>query len=279
MPDVELNGTTLHYVDTGSGTPFIVLHGGLGFDHYYMRKTFRAFEDRVRLIYLDQRGNGRSERPSLDTITIPQLAADVDALRAHLGLDEVGVIGHSYGGFVALQFATSYPDHCSHLIAMSTGPGVFEPTEDELAERADPSWITPEVQKAMGIFASGMPTTIEEFNAVFLDFTPIYFRNFDPAIPTDMKENTIFDIDTMGASMAYLMSGWSVEKDLGKIDCPTLVLCGRYDLMTTPECSKRMSNAIAGAELVWFENSGHFAEFEEPVAFEAAVASFLDRHA
>ncbi len=282
MATATVNGTELFYLDEGSGPPVVVLHGGLGFDHTYMRSSLRALEDDLRMIYVDQRGNGRSGRPPLETVTIPQLAADVEALREHLGLERIGVLGHSYGGFVALEYATTYPNRVSHLVLEDTSPGAFEPTSGELAERADPSWVTPEIQAAFAVFgsmmASGQNPTNEEFLERFPAIAPVYLYKTESEHLAAVMAGTVANADVAMHSMTVALPGWSVADKLDRITAPTLVLCGRYDLMTTPECSKRLSTAIPGAELVWFESSGHFPSVEEPDAFIAAISDFFGRH-
>jgi proline iminopeptidase len=277
MAEVTANGVRLFWTEQGSGVPFIVVHGGLGFDHTYMKHSLDPLGDVMSLVYFDQRGNGRSERVPLEQITIPQLADDIDAFADAIGLERFGVIGHSYGGFIALEYATRYADRLTHLICHDTSPGRFEPTPDELAERADPSWITPEIQAGFAAFAQGLPSDNDEMRARFPELAPVYLKSSPVSVLTELVDAMILDAKTAGASMAYLPQ-WSVADKLGSITCPTLVLCGRYDLMTTPECSKRLSTAIPDAELVWFEDSGHFPELEEPEAFHAAIRDWLARH-
>jgi len=84
MPVVSLNGTELFYLEHGAGQPCLVMHGGLGADHTGLHPWLDPLGDVVRLVYYDHRGNGRSGRPPLETLTYAQLAADADALRAYL---------------------------------------------------------------------------------------------------------------------------------------------------------------------------------------------------
>lgn len=276
MPTARVNGVDLHYVEAGDGVPVVVLHGGLGLDHSLYKASFGPLEDALRLVYLDQRGNGRSERPPLETITIPQLAEDVDGFRAHLGLERLGVMGHSYGGFVALEYATRFPDRVSHLVAVATSPGAFDPTPEELAERADPSWVTQEVRSGLDAFAAGPPATNEEFAAQMAAMAPAYLRTASPDVLSRLLESTILDAAVMARGFEALR-GWSVEARLDRVSAPTLVLCGRCDLFTTPECSKRIASRVSDAELVWFEHSGHFPWLDEPDPFFAVVESFFAR--
>lgn len=277
MPDAAVNGTRLYYEEVGSGVPCIALHGGLGMDHTYLRKGFRPLEDVLRFVYVDQRGNGRSDRPPLETITMRQLADDVGALADHLGLERFALLGHSYGGFVALEFATQHPERLTHLFLLDTSPGGFEPTADELAERPDPETVRPEARETVQQMFSSIPSTDEEYAAMLPRIAPAYVHSVAPEALARDYEDTIFAAKTAVRAFEFLPS-WSVTTDLGRITCPTLVACGRYDLLTTPECSARLASAIPGAELVWLESSGHFPWVEEPDAFFAAVKDFLRRN-
>ncbi len=273
MPEVALNGARLYYDVHGSGPPLIAIHGGLGFDHSSMVGPLEPFEDLNTIVYYDQRGNGLSERVDLETITIAQLAADVDALREHLGFERVGLAGHSYGSFVALEHATTHPQRVSHLMLLGASPGAFEPTADELAERGDRSWVTPEIE-AMLPGRYTLPASDEEMEALFPTIARSYLRHADPSVLAEELSQTIFDVAAARAGFKALM-GWSVVDKLDRIAAPTLVACGRHDLHTTPECSARLASSIPNAELVWFEESAHFPWLDEPEAFDAAVRAWL----
>lgn len=122
MPPASINRNNLFYVTAGEGLPCLVMHGGLGFDHTYLHPSLEPLGDTLHLIFYDHRGNGRSGRPDKETMTHVQFAADTDALANHLGFDKMAVIGHSYGGFIALEFALRYPQRLSHLILLDTAP-------------------------------------------------------------------------------------------------------------------------------------------------------------
>ena len=85
------------------------------------------------LVYYDHRCNGRSGRPPIETLTLAQLADDADALRSHLGYEKVAVLGHSYGGCLALQYALRHPRHVSHLLLVGT-TAAWDYTEELVAE-------------------------------------------------------------------------------------------------------------------------------------------------
>src|SRR5262245_56642868 len=117
--DVKIGGVRFFYQPAGraDGYPLVVLHGGPGLDHTEMHPWLDPLGDEFRLIYLDQRGQGRSERVSPATVTVPQLAADITHLAQALGLDRYALMGHSYGAFVALAHAVEHGSASHYIIS------------------------------------------------------------------------------------------------------------------------------------------------------------------
>src|SRR5437660_10393416 len=106
---VDIGDTRLYVEERGQGSlPLLVLHGGPGMDHTMFGSYLDELGDACRLLYVDQRAQGRSDPCDKESWTLPQHAADVTALAAALGLDRYAVLGHSYGAFVALQHAVDY---------------------------------------------------------------------------------------------------------------------------------------------------------------------------
>jgi pimeloyl-ACP methyl ester carboxylesterase len=151
MPVAHLNDTELFYVEVGEGLPCLVMHGGLGGDHSSLHPWLDPLGDVMRLVYYDHRGNGRSGRPRSDSITFEQLCADADALREHLGFEEIAVLGYSFGGLVALEYALRYPERISHLILLDTAP-TFD-YEEEIEANARRKGATQEQLEALGASA------------------------------------------------------------------------------------------------------------------------------
>src|SRR5215203_3578474 len=121
------SGTTISIRDVsllvdvvGRGHPLLLMHGGPGADHYTML-PFRRCKDRFTLVFYDHRCNGRSTGPDVSSMTWENLTADADALREHLGFDRWAVLGHSFGGHVALEYALRYPRQVSRLVLVDTG--------------------------------------------------------------------------------------------------------------------------------------------------------------
>ncbi len=97
-----------------------VIHGGPGGDHTNYKPLLSPLADKLQLVYFDHRGQGRSARGPRETYTLENNVEDMEALRQHLGLGKIVVLGASYGGMVALTYATRYPENVSHLIAVVT---------------------------------------------------------------------------------------------------------------------------------------------------------------
>src|SRR5688572_3732866 len=125
MPVIPVNGTELFYRTLGGAYPCLLMHGGFGMDHAYFHPWLDPLGDVFEFISYDHRCNGRSGRPPVATLTFSQLCDDADALRAALGFEQTAVLGHSAGGFVALEYALRYPERVSHLILAGTAP-VFD---------------------------------------------------------------------------------------------------------------------------------------------------------
>jgi proline iminopeptidase len=137
MPATKIRDVSLYVETMGSGYPLVLMHGGPGADHTTML-PFRSCADRFTLVFYDHRCNGRSQGAPVTTMTWENLTADADALRDELGFERWAVLGHSFGGQVALEYSLAYPDRVSHLILLDTGGDAWwalENAADLLARR------------------------------------------------------------------------------------------------------------------------------------------------
>jgi pimeloyl-ACP methyl ester carboxylesterase len=120
MTMMSIREVSLNVEVVGHGYPLLLMHGGPGLDHWSLR-PFRQLADRFTLIFYDHRCNGRSTGAPVESMTWENLTADADALRHELGFEEWAVLGHSFGGHVALEYALRYPQSLSHLVLLDTG--------------------------------------------------------------------------------------------------------------------------------------------------------------
>jgi proline iminopeptidase len=224
----------------------------------------------MHLVYYDHRGNGRSGRPPPETLTFERFCSDADSLRAHLGFEKVAVLGNSFGGFIALEYAMRYPGRLSHLILLDTAP-TFDSGE-EVEANARRKGATAGQLEALEASADNNA----EFWQLWKLIEPLYFHTFDANIAERVLGRTIISVEANEAGGA-ITEGWDRTPHLGEISAPTLVLVGRDDFVCPPSQAKIMHERIPNSELVVCEKSGHFANVEEPEAFFDAVREWLRR--
>ncbi len=268
MPTVEVHQTQLFYIRRGTGVPCLVMHGGLGLDHTYLR-GLDIVSDVFHLVYYDHRHNGRSGRPLLESVTHAQLAADAEGLRQQLGFGKVAVLGHSYGGFIALEYALRYPESVSHLILLDTAP-VFDYGE-EIMNNAMARGGTPAMLEAL----TASPSTDEAMKSMLELIWPLYFYRYQPAYDA-LLADTIMCAAVAG-HQEQMLSTYNTLPRLHEIGSPTLLVVGRDDFICPPSQAQRMQAHIPQARLVVFEHSGHFPWIEEPALFIQTVKEWLEQ--
>lgn len=269
MTLIPVDGCDLFVTEVGAGPPALVMHGGLGLDHTYLSPGLDALGKHRRLYYYDHRGNGRSGRPSMETLTLSQMAADADALREAIGVNRISVIGHSYGGFVALEYAVTCPERIDKLVLFDTAPaGDYL---DELTANAIARGAKGEILRML----ESVPETDEEFSKLWFALAPLYFANYDAGQFAEVMRRTIYCAAAGNASYER-WTEWSVVDRLNHVTASTLVLVGRHDWITPPGQAERIALGIPSAELVIFEDAGHFPWLEDPNAL-SVVNTFLAR--
>jgi proline iminopeptidase len=278
---VPIDDTSLWVVERGEGIPIIVLHGGPGLDHH----EFANYLDPLvglgfRLILVDQRANGRSEKPPQHTWTLERMAQDVIMLARSLQLDRYAVLGHSYGAFVALQSAVEYPGMAAQTIV--SGGVASMRWLDETVERSLASLEPEDLRRRVAASWEREPSvqTSEEFRDLMRDQFPFHFADpSDPRIEDylDRIRGTVYSPDVLRAFAATDYGGIELEDRLGEITSPVLVLAGRHDRTCPVEAAESMAKGIPDSELVVFERSGHMTFVEEPTAYVDAVAGFIRR--
>lgn len=268
MPTAELNGTEIYYREAGGGLPCLVMHGGLGFDHSYLA-GLDVLGDALRLVYYDHRGNGRSGRPPIETLTFAQLADDADALRAHLGHERLAVLGHSFGGAVALEYALRHPERVSHLILVCTAPR-FDVSDPAAAERLVRKGMTAGIAEALA-HAGESDAALHSYAELA---GPLYFHAFDAARYRRITADIVYSAAAMVRGF-QIAAEWEILSRLAALRTPTLLVAGGGDAITPPEASMALQRNIPGADLVVLQRSGHFPWIEQPQEFAAAIKNLI----
>jgi proline iminopeptidase len=282
----EINGTRIFFDVEGAGLrvsggeltvkPTVVaLHGGPGFDHGYLRPGLSPLRDAAQVIYVDLRGQGRSDRPSLDTCTLEQMADDVAALCLLLGIEKPVLFGHSAGGFVAMNIALRHPHLPKGMVISGSSPSMA-PVEDDgegqpptLASRASADVL----ETAARVFGGDL--TEESLRAFLTKVGPFYGGPKHMQVVSDILRLTTANVEMMKHFMGSIGPSYNLLPDLSKISVPTLVMVGKYDWVCPPRASRTIAREIPKAQIVQFENSGHFLFSEEPKTFLDRMLLFL----
>ena len=279
---VEVGDTRLFVLEQGDGPlPLFVLHGGPGCDHTMFGDHLDGLTDTCRLLFVDQRAQGRSDPAPPETWTLNEMAADVERLANTLGLERYGVLGHSFGAFVALEHAVEYsgrpaasiissgvPD-ASFLDAVQRNLQAFEPVE--LREQVTNSWAR-----------EAEAHTQEDCLSILSEQLPFHFRDpLDPRIDAMRAElgNAVYSPDVLRAAARSEYGAVHVQDRLPSVSHPVLVLAGRHDRTCSVAGAEAIAEAVPDAELVVFEGSGHMTFIEEQNEYVAAVGDFITRRA
>jgi len=272
---MSIRGVSLFVEVSGHGYPLVLMHGGPGVDHTTML-PFEPLADHFTLVFYDHRCNGRSEGADVSTMTWDNLTADADALRQTLGFDRWAVLGHSFGGMVALEYALRYPQSLSHLVLMDTcgdSRWVQENAPEILAKRG----YGPATVKMAQRFFNGQIAP-SEMSAAMRRFGGAYYHRLNPfklarEVLSGMRMKRRPEALIFG--FGQLLKGWTVMDRLGEIQVPTLVMAGRDDFQFPPEHQAMLAAGIPDARLEIIERAGHNALSERPVEVMEAVMGFI----
>jgi proline iminopeptidase len=221
----------------------------------------------------DLRGCGQSDDAPDSSYTHQDFVDDLDALRAHLGFERFAVLGTSYGGFIAQEYALQHGDRLTHLILQDTAPSMHHDAEaQQTALASGLPGIEPETLQRL--FAGQMRDD-EEFRRTFAAILPLYRAAPDPEQNARRLAEIVFRYRTHNFAFSRNLPRFDLRDRLGEIRVPTLVVCGKKDWITPPSQSEDIAARIPGARLVIFEDSGHGPMAEENGRFIALVREFL----
>jgi len=279
---VNVMGYKLFFKTFGAGDNVLLcLHGGPGIPHYYLLPLAKLANDNFRVVFYDQLGVGGSDKPNDTSLfNIERGAEEVEGVRTALGLGRINLLGSSYGGALALQYALKYQAQIKKMIIASGLASVPETvsemkrlksllprgTQDVMREHESRcAFLHPEYLKAVNEyyrnFLCRLPEWPEEVVRALNDLSvPVYFTQNGP------NEFTIIGT----------WKGWDITARLPEIKVPTLVTVGRYDEVT-PKVAETIHKGIPGSELRVFENSAHLTMWDEEEKYLQAVKEFLEK--
>jgi len=289
---VDAGGVLIYTVSFGRGAPLVMLHGGPGASHDYFLPYLLPLARHNRLVFIDERGSGRSEKlEDVSKYTVEAMADDVEAVRKALALGKINVLGHSYGGVVAQAYAFKYQANLSHLVLCSTFHStkalneVFvrmkEKMPVELRARID-------AMEAKGLYGHGKDYEKNRYTDEYMIaawgegyFPYIYQNRPDPNHDPAANGNMSWDLyrEMWGSHGEFVIDGNLVSVEyadrLGTIKVPTLITVGDND-ETDPSIARDMYARIPGSKLVILPKSGHMTFVDQPGMFNRAVDEFLN---
>ncbi|OFX27756.1 MAG: hypothetical protein A2Z07_12305 [Armatimonadetes bacterium RBG_16_67_12] len=263
--------------------PLLCLHGGPGFPHDYLEPLEAIAATGRRVIFYDQLGCGNSDQPHDPSMwTVPLFVEELGLIRRALGLEGIHLLGQSWGGMLAMEYALMQPAGLASLLLA-----------DSLASM--PQWITeinrlradlpPDVQATLLKHEAAGTTDDPAYQEGMMVFYRRHICRLDPwpdplnqALEKFMQNPEVYS--TMWGASEFHVTGtlkdWEIADRLDEIHLPTLVVGGRYD-EATPAMTEALHRGIAGSEWVIFENSAHMPHLEETERYLQVLTKFLDR--
>jgi len=266
---------------SGNKRPLLCLHGGPGFSHDYF-EPFEALADSGRqVIFYDQLGNGRSDHiDDPDMWTVELFVEEVGVVREALSLDQVHLLGQSWGGMLAMEYMLTQPKGVVSLILSNTLPSAQLWKEESDRLRSE---LPPDVLAMLVKHEEAGTTYGPEYEAALNVYYQRHLCRITP-MPDCLQRS--FDVMTHNPQVYNVLWGpnefqstgklkdWDITNRLGEITTPTLVLNGRHD-EATPRIAETIHNGIPNSEWTIFENSSHLPNLEEPGLYLMALDDFL----
>ena len=265
MPNTVINNIDLYYEIHGKGMPLILV-AGLASDSQSWEPIISGLSQHYLVITLDNRGVGRT-KPQDIGISIQQIANDCIALIRHLGLSSVNLLGHSMGGFVALELAMRHPDSINKLILSATSA-----SNSRRNNALFSNWAS--------CLETGIDLGLWFQNIFYWIFSARFFEN--EADVNDMVRYAVEYPHPQSAiafrNQVNAIASYDCTEALSGIDAKTMVISGKEDLLFPIEVCARLAQAIPGATLSVIDNTAHSIHMEQPRVFTECFLKFLRHH-
>jgi len=281
---VEVDGFKLAAYVFGSGKDVLFLvNGGPGLPCDYLREAHSCFVDQgFKVVAFDQLGCGRSDRPTDASLwTIGRYVHETETVRKKLGLGRVHLLGHSWGGWLSIEYALTHPDALASLILSSTVADMpqLRAELDRLKAALGPEAMAMmQHYEAMGRFDH--PEYVAAITV--LNYRHVCRLPDWPApVLRSVKDWNMGPYGAIQGPNEFLYIGnirhWSRLADLHRISAPVLITAGRHDEQT-PACALEMKLRLRNAELYVFPNSSHVPFYEEPALYYPVLRNFLEKN-
>jgi proline iminopeptidase len=264
------DGYRINVEEVGEGFPLFVLHGGPGMDHTMFRPYLDPLGDDFRVLYVDERGQGRSDRiDDPATLSLEVFARDVDLLADALGTEHFALLGHSFGAIVTTYHATELGTAAAYVISGGgdTSDALMADVEASLGAMGDaggPIAASWEDEKTVA--------TEEQLRELLRTQMPFHFHG-DP--PAGYGEETMGAPDVLRHFANAGYGDFDYRPKLAGVHKPTLIVVGEHDRTTPPRAARVLHDGIANSELVVVPDAGHMSFVEQQEIYLEAVQRFL----
>ena len=278
---VTVGGVRLNTKTMGEGPPVYIIHGGPGESHTQYRPYLDALADGHMLVYYDQRGCGSSGRPQFaEAYTIDRLVTELEGLRVKLGHERISLVAHSSGGGIALKYALAYPQHVDKLVIVSSWASGEEFVRNSglVQQLMSPD----DVQAYQTIDAKRrkerrMLNDSEIAELAKMSYPANFFGVMSPQFREEWNRRAQVSALAWYALTPEFFVTYDIREQLANLSAlPTLVIVGKFDVITPPSIMQTIAGGIKGARYEVFERSGHFPMVEEHDRFIKLVSEFLD---
>jgi proline iminopeptidase len=278
---LDVPGGRVWYRSVGEGgAPLLCLHGGPGFTHYYL-EALEDLADRRRVVFYDQLGCGRSDRPDdVSLWTVDRFVEELVTVRSALGLDRLHLFGSSWGGMLAEQYVLDRKPELVSLTLCGSPASMrrwVRECDELLAEEPD------DVRSAIRTHEERGFTDCPEYQAAILGFYRRHVCRLDPwpeGLERSFAEAGLQVYHHMNGPSEFTVTGtladWDVTERLSEIEVPTLLVGGAYD-ECRPAHMADMARRIPGAQHVVIEDASHLCFAEQREQFMALMNEFLSR--
>jgi proline iminopeptidase len=274
---VELeDGGVLNVVEIGNGYPVIVLHGGPGLDHHMFRPWLDPLgEQGLRLILVDMRGQGGSPRVDPEALSVSVFAQDVDRLARAMEFDAFALMGHSFGGIVALGHALERGSASHYVISSgaASSEALMAAVEREI-EQFEPASMREQIRKSWDDEAT--VETVAQARELMAAQLPFHFWEMGDSYRTyTERDDTIYSPEVLRHFAANGYGDFEWVDHLRWISKPMLILTGRFERTCSVAQAEEIHREVAGSKLVVIEKAAHMTFVEQPKAYQAAVREWF----
>lgn len=267
------DGTVLHYEIVGKGQPVLLLSGGPGFSPDYLRPIAEKLAGKYSFVLFHQRGTGKSvvEPVNAETLALPKLVEDVEALRRELKIEKLILAGHSFGGILSMMYARAHPERVGTLVLIDAGGPTLQGVPKFNANLA--ARMTEEDNAKVRQWTEAVKTNRRQaVLEITKAKTPAYFHDRSKAsLLTDPMNEDSFRDSAFRAIVPQMMA-LDIRAGLEKVQAPVLVLHGKQDPLET---AAEVHATFPGSKLVMLDDAGHFPWLEQPAAFYRELDGFL----